>query len=51
MKTSFGELAGLLGGTIERSRTPLQESLDKFGRWIGGATIVIVAFVAVLGVF
>jgi Ca2+-transporting ATPase len=50
MKTSFGELAGLLG-TIERSRTPLQESLDKFGRWIGGATIVIVAFVAVLGIF
>lgn len=49
MKTSFGELAGLLG-TIERSRTPLQESLDKFGRWIGAATIVIVAFVAVLGV-
>jgi Ca2+-transporting ATPase len=50
MKTSFGELAGLLG-TIERSRTPLQESLDKFGRWIGGATLVIVAFVAVLGIF
>jgi len=50
MKTSFGELAGLLG-TIERSRTPLQESLDKFGKWIGGATIIIVAFVAVLGVF
>jgi Ca2+-transporting ATPase len=50
MKTSFGELAGLLG-TIERSRTPLQESLDKFGRWIGAATIVIVAFVAVLGIF
>lgn len=50
METSFGELAGLLG-TIERSRTPLQESLDKFGRWIGAATIVIVAFVAVLGVF
>ena len=50
MNTSFGELAGLLG-TIERSRTPLQESLDKFGRWIGAATIVIVAFVAVLGVF
>lgn len=50
METSFGELAGLLG-TIERSRSPLQESLDKFGRWIGAATIVIVAFVAVLGVF
>lgn len=50
MKTSFGELAGLLG-TIERSRTPLQKSLDKFGRWIGIATLIIVAFVAVLGVF
>jgi P-type Ca2+ transporter type 2C len=50
MKTTFGELAGLLG-TIERSRTPLQESLDKFGRWIGIATLIIVAFVAMLGVF
>ncbi|WP_255678712.1 calcium-translocating P-type ATPase, SERCA-type [Methanosarcina sp. DH1] len=50
MNTAFGELAGLLG-TIERSRTPLQESLDKFGRWIGTATLLIVAFVAMLGVF
>lgn len=50
MNTAFGELAGLLG-TIERSRTPLQESLDKFGRWIGIATLIIVAFVAMLGVF
>ncbi|WP_305036004.1 cation-translocating P-type ATPase [Methanosarcina sp. MSH10X1] len=49
METAFGELAGLLG-TIERSRTPLQESLDKFGRWIGIATLIIVAFVAMLGV-
>jgi Ca2+-transporting ATPase len=50
MNTAFGELAGLLG-TIERSRTPLQESLDKFGKWIGAATLIIVAFVAILGVF
>lgn len=50
MNTAFGALAGLLG-TIERSRTPLQESLDKFGRWIGIATLIIVAFVAMLGVF
>jgi Ca2+-transporting ATPase len=50
MNTTFGELAGLLG-TIERARTPLQESLDKFGRWIGAATLIIVAFVAMLGVF
>jgi Ca2+-transporting ATPase len=49
MNSAFGELAGLLG-TIERSRTPLQESLDQFGRWIGIATLIIVAFVATLGV-
>ncbi len=49
MNTAFGELAGLLG-TIERSRTPLQQNLDKFGRWVGAATLVIVAFVAMLGV-
>ncbi|MCQ1534309.1 calcium-translocating P-type ATPase, SERCA-type [Methanosarcina sp. KYL-1] len=49
MKTAFGMLAGLLG-QIERKRTPLQESLDKFGRWIGIATLVVVAFVALLGV-
>ena len=49
MNTAFGTLAKLLG-TIERSRTPLQESLDRFGRWIGGATLVVVAFVAVLGI-
>lgn len=49
METAFGELAGLLG-TIERSRTPLQESLDKFGKFIGIITLIIVAFVAVLGI-
>ncbi|MFY1111418.1 MAG: cation-translocating P-type ATPase [Methanosarcinaceae archaeon] len=49
MSTAFGSLAKLLG-TIERSRTPLQESLDRFGRWIGAATLVVVAFVAVLGI-
>ena len=49
MNTSFGRLAKLLGG-IERERTPLQAKLDQFGRWIGVATIVVVAFVAVLGI-
>ncbi|AKB23987.1 Cation-transporting ATPase, E1-E2 family [Methanosarcina sp. MTP4] len=49
MSTAFGSLAKLLG-TIERSRTPLQESLDRFGRWIGAATLVVVSFVAVLGI-
>lgn len=49
MSTAFGKLAGLLG-EIERERTPLQEKLDQFGRWLGAATLVVVAFVAVLGI-
>ncbi len=49
MSTAFGKLAGLLG-EIERERTPLQEKLDQFGRWLGAATLVVVAFVAILGV-
>jgi len=49
MSTAFGKLAGLLG-EIERERTPLQEKLDQFGRWLGAATLIVVAFVAVLGI-
>lgn len=49
MSTAFGKLAGLLG-EIERERTPLQEKLDQFGRWLGVATLIVVAFVAVLGI-
>ncbi|HWQ44556.1 MAG TPA: calcium-transporting P-type ATPase, PMR1-type [Methanosarcina barkeri] len=49
MNSAFGRLAGLLG-EIERERTPLQEKLDQFGRWLGIATLVVVSFVAVLGV-
>ncbi len=49
MNSAFGRLAGLLG-EIERERTPLQEKLDQFGRWLGIATLVVVAFVAVLGI-
>ncbi|MGB9939225.1 calcium-transporting P-type ATPase, PMR1-type [Methanosarcina sp.] len=50
MSTAFGKLAGLLG-EIERERTPLQEKLDQFGRWLGIATLIVVAFVAILGIF
>ncbi|RXA19916.1 calcium-transporting P-type ATPase, PMR1-type [Methanosarcina sp. MSH10X1] len=50
MSTAFGKLAGLLG-EIERERTPLQDKLDQFGRWLGTATLIVVAFVAVLGIF
>jgi Ca2+-transporting ATPase len=50
MSTAFGKLAGLLG-EIEREKTPLQEKLDQFGRWLGIATLIVVAFVAILGIF
>ena len=50
MSTAFGKLAGLLG-EIEREKTPLQEKLDQFGRWLGTATLIVVAFVAILGIF
>lgn len=49
MSTAFGKLAGLLG-EIERDKTPLQEKLDQFGRWLGIATLIVVAFVAILGI-
>ncbi|MDD4498358.1 MAG: HAD-IC family P-type ATPase, partial [Methanosarcinaceae archaeon] len=49
MHSTFGTLAGLLG-KIERERTPLQESLDQFGKVIGAATLVVVTFVVGLGV-
>ncbi|MCC4765662.1 calcium-transporting P-type ATPase, PMR1-type [Methanosarcina sp. DH1] len=49
MSTAFGKLAGLLE-EIERERTPLQEKLDQFGRWLGIATLIVVAFVAILGI-
>jgi len=49
MSTAFGKLAGLLE-EIERERTPLQEKLDQFGRWLGTATLIVVAFVAILGI-
>jgi Ca2+-transporting ATPase len=49
MSTAFGRLAGLLG-EIERGRPPLQEKLDQFGRWIGAATLVVVAFVSLIGI-
>ncbi|MDD2440162.1 MAG: cation-translocating P-type ATPase [Methanosarcinaceae archaeon] len=49
MQSSFGTLAGLLG-KIEREKTPLQASLDQFGRIIGAATLVVVGFVVGLGI-
>lgn len=49
MGTELGRIAGMLG-KIEREKTPLQLNLDRLGVWIGMITMIVVAFVAILGV-
>ncbi|GIU92448.1 MAG: ATPase [Acidimicrobiia bacterium] len=49
MSTEFGRIAGMLD-TIEVGRTPLQENLDRLGRWLAAAAAVVVAVIAVVGV-
>jgi len=49
METELGRIAGMLG-KIEREKTPLQLNLDQLGVWIGIITMIVVAFVSILGV-
>ncbi|HEX7627763.1 MAG TPA: calcium-transporting P-type ATPase, PMR1-type [Candidatus Methanoperedens sp.] len=49
METELGKIAGMLE-KIDREKTPLQESLDILGKWIGIITLVVVAVVSILGV-
>ena len=49
MGTELGRIAGMLG-YIEREKTPLQLNLDRLGVWIGLITMIVVAFVSILGV-
>ncbi len=48
-RTEFGRIAHALK-TVEISRTPLQENLDKLGRVLARVAVVIVAIIALLGV-
>jgi Ca2+-transporting ATPase len=48
MQTEFGKIAQLLQ-TVETSKTPLQQNLDKLGTMLGRIAIVIVAIIVVLG--
>jgi len=48
MQTEFGKVAQLLQ-TVESSRTPLQENLDKVGAVLARAALVIVAIIVGLG--
>ena len=49
MQTELGRIAGMLE-KIETEKTPLQEGLDRLGKWIGIITLVVVAVVSILGI-
>lgn len=48
MSTEFGHVARLVE-TVEASRTPLQENLDRLGATLGKAALVVVALVVAIG--
>ncbi|KAF0110636.1 MAG: pacL [Chloroflexi bacterium] len=50
MDTEFGKIAQMLQ-TVETSRTPLQENLDKVGAMLARAAFVVVAIIVALGLF
>ena len=50
MNTEFGRIAQLLQ-TVETGRTPLQKNLDKVGRELARAAVVVVGIIVALGVF
>ena len=49
METEFGQIAGLLE-TVEVGRTPLQLSLDRLGRQLARAALIVVLVIAALGI-
>lgn len=49
MKTEFGTIATLLD-SVETSRTPLQQNLDKLGGVLGKAALAVVAVIVAIGV-
>ncbi|HEX6292060.1 MAG TPA: calcium-translocating P-type ATPase, SERCA-type [Herpetosiphonaceae bacterium] len=48
MQTEFGRITGMLQ-TVETGRTPLQENLDRVGKALAKAALVVVALVVALG--
>lgn len=50
MHTEFGKIAQMLQ-TVETSKTPLQENLDKVGHSLARAAFVVVAIIVALGLF
>jgi Ca2+-transporting ATPase len=50
MNTEFGKIARLLQ-TVETSKTPLQQNLDKVGRTLAQAAIGVIVMIVVLALF
>ncbi len=48
MQTELGHIATLIQG-VQQEQTPLQIRLDKLGKWLAGAALILVAVVFVLG--
>ncbi len=49
MQTEFGKIAQMLQD-VEEEETPLQKNLDKVGKWLGIACLIVVAIVVVLSI-
>jgi Ca2+-transporting ATPase len=49
LNTEFGTIAGLLRG-VTHDKTPLQINLDKMGKWIAIAALVLCFVLAVMGI-
>jgi len=50
MTTEFGKIAQMLQ-TVETTKTPLQDNLDKLGHMLARAALVVVAIIVALGLF
>lgn len=50
MQTEFGKIAQLLQ-TVDSSRTPLQANLDKLGKVLARAALLIVAIIVLIGLY
>ena len=48
MQTELGHIATMIQGVVQE-QTPLQQRLDKLGKWLAGAALILVAVVFVLG--
>ena len=50
MRTEFGKIASMLHG-VEAGKTPLQENLDKVGRSLAKAALMVVVLIVALGLW